>query len=140
MPWTCQLVDIQKSGEKLKPGDMWFAPWMIEHNDLSHEYKRDWKGKRPPLFIKLPNNRIWGIDFKSSDKYQSWTVTGVPPKITVYPSVNSPGPNGYHGFLVCGFLSDDMDGRLYHGSGKIVLKSIETLKTFLEKSKMVFVI
>ena len=121
MPWTCRLVDIEKllkSGEKLKPGDMWFAPWMVGHSDLSPEYKRDWKRKRPPLFVQLPNGRVWCIDFISSEKYRSWTVTGLPPKITVCPSVNSPGPNGYHGLLICGFLSNDMNGRSYHGSKK----------------------
>ncbi|AGL02777.1 hypothetical protein [Desulfoscipio gibsoniae] len=117
MPWPCRLVDIQKlikRGEKPKPGDMWFAPWIDdEHSNLSPEYKRDWKGKRPPLYVKLPDDRIWCVDFKSSDKNLSWTVKGVPPQITVYPSVNSPGPGGYHGLLICGFLSEDLDGRTH---------------------------
>lgn len=119
MTWACRLVDIKKlqnNGEKPKPGDMWFAPWMDEHSDLSPEYKRDWKGKRPPIFIQLPNGRFWCVDFTSSEKDRSWTVKGVPPKITVYPSVNTPGPNGYHGLLICGFLSNDMEGRTYHES------------------------
>lgn len=118
MPWACRLVDIDKlmkNGGKPKPGDMWFAPWMAGHPGLSAEYKRDWSGKRPPLFVQLPNGRTWCIDFKSSDRCRGWTIIGVPPKITAYPSVNIPGPNGYHGLLICGFLSDDMDGRPYYG-------------------------
>lgn len=117
MPWSCRLVDIKKllkQGEKPKPGDMWFAPWIEdEHDDLSPQYKRHWSGKRPPLFVKLPNGRIWCVDFTSSEKYRSWIVHGDPPKITVYPSVNSPGPHGYHGLLICGFFSDDLEGRTY---------------------------
>lgn len=119
MPWPCRLVNIKKllmDGKKPKPGDMWFAPWIKddEYSNLSPEYKRHWKGKRPPLFVKLPNGRVWCVDFASSEKTRSWTVKGVPPKITVYPSVNSPGPNGYHGLLIGGFFSDDLDGRIYH--------------------------
>lgn len=116
MPWACRLVDFRKlqmSGEETKPGDMWYAPWMGDYTDLSPQYKRDWKGKRPPLFVKLPNGRVCCVDFRSSEKDKSWTVKGTPPKITVYPSIHSPGTNGYHGLLICGFFSDDMEGRKY---------------------------
>ncbi|MTI85034.1 MAG: hypothetical protein FH756_14350 [Firmicutes bacterium] len=115
MSLPCRLVDIEKllkQGEKPKPGDMWFAPWIgNDHSDLSPEYKFNWRGKRPPLFVTLPNGRIWCVDFTSSEKYRSWIVRGVPPQISVYPSVNSPGGKGYHGLLICGFFCDDLEGR-----------------------------
>lgn len=116
MPWSCRLVDIkklQKNGDLPRTGDMWFAPWMDHHSDLSPEYKRNWRNKRPPIFVKLPNGRIWCVDFISSGKDYGWIITGFPPKITAYPSVGYPGSNGYHGLLVCGFLCDDMEGRKY---------------------------
>ncbi len=117
MPVICRSVDIVellKRREAPKPGDMWLAPWMNGHSQLSPEYERDWKEKRPPLLVKLPNGHVWCIDIKFSGKNHGWVVTGTPPKITAYPSVNIPNPNGYHGWLIMGVLSDDMEGRTYH--------------------------
>lgn len=116
MPWICKLVDIeelQKEGQSPQAGNMWYAPRMREEGDLSPEYERDWKGKRPPLCVQLPNGDVWCVDLKFSGKNYGWTVTGVPPQITTFPSVNSLGSNGYHGWLISGVLSDDIYGRSY---------------------------
>ncbi|SFR08799.1 hypothetical protein [Desulfoscipio geothermicus] len=116
MPWTCRLVELkelEKHGIKPNPGDMWFAPWINGHSELSPEYKQKFKGKRPPICVQLPNGHIWCVDTKFAGQEHGWTVFGTPPWITVYPSVSIPGPNGYHGWLVNGVLTDDLEGRTY---------------------------
>jgi len=116
MPWTCRIIDfneITREGKEPRPGDMWYAPWMLQHEELSPQYRHHWRGKRSPVLVRLPNGANWCIDVKFSGSTHGWTVTGIPPLITVYPSVNIPGPAGYHGWLVNGFLTDDLEGRTY---------------------------
>ena len=78
------------------PGAMWFADWMAE------------LGIEGPdghvLVVALPPkgglNDVWVIDQKSQNG-SGWTRTGVPPTVTVTPSILTPR---YHGFLRDGYL------------------------------------
>jgi hypothetical protein len=118
MSKQCRMVDAD--GPKV-PGDMWYAPKMLDpkHADfylehvLSTQYRRDWLGKRPPLFVCLPNGDHFCVDSQVSEPRDGhgWEVTGEPPHITVSPSINAVG--GYHGWLQNGVLSDDVEGRQY---------------------------
>ena len=128
MAWRCRLVDHPRFGaDEPRPqiGDMWFAPAMVEKyehfyldHQLSHQYKEQHLGKRPPLIVYLPP----GFSFCVDDAYrgghwgdnparEGWTVTGEAPNITVAPSINCVGT--YHGWLQNGVLSDDVEGRAY---------------------------
>ncbi|HET7559244.1 MAG TPA: hypothetical protein VFK80_04730 [Limnochordia bacterium] len=110
----CRMVDTKKAPKE--PGDMWFG----EATRLSAQYERDWQGNRRPLFVMLPSGIATCVDwayfgrFETPDR-QGWTVSGEPPNITVHPSIliNPDSPNGYHGWLRDGILSDDIDGRRY---------------------------
>jgi hypothetical protein len=104
---------------------MWFAPKMLdpEHDGfylehiLSAEYKRDWLGKRPPIFVCLPSasykgGRWFCVDSRADGAGEGgWTVTGEPPCITVTPSINCVGE--YHGFIRDGIIGDDVEGRRF---------------------------
>lgn len=119
MPWTCRIVAPRDIACEI--GEMYFSE---SHNEnfttefrrtLSPEYKRDWFGKRAPLFVETPAG-TWCVDAVSTDGHgnnnnHGWTVTGEAPTITAHPSINIPGV--YHGWLTDGILSDDIEGRTY---------------------------
>lgn len=113
MSWPCRMV----KGPGRNVGDMWFAPEMVEQGHyhgyaLSNEYKRDWQGKRYPIWVVLPSGTHFCIDSQvTDDGGRGWSVTGEAPNITVTPSINAVGI--YHGFLVNGVLSEDVDGRTF---------------------------
>lgn len=124
MSWTCRFLE-KKPDEpsEIQIGDMWYANHLIDDLDLlvtyeeqffSVEYKRDWMGKRPPIFVKLPGGAHFSPDFRATNPAHGesgWVVTGNPPNITVSPSINAIGM--YHGFLQNGILSDDVEGRKF---------------------------
>jgi hypothetical protein len=74
---------------------------------LSVHYWKDWSVQRASADHGGPNGREWCVDQKSSNG-TGWVVTGELPKITCHPSIVVPG---YHGFLVDGVFTDDVDGR-----------------------------
>lgn len=128
MPIQCRMVSKEEMEhlEYAKPGDMWFAPWMVdvfktpeklkESTFVSPEYIRDWYGKRPPIVVILPNGDRFMVDKCCYQKENGWTVTGEAPNITLSPSINCIRENraeGYHGWLKNGILSDDLEGRTY---------------------------
>lgn len=83
-------------------GAMWVADWIPEGDD--------WTGPDGKcLYLRLPDGTDWMIDGPSRSGGR-WTRTGTPPKITAQPSIASPG---YHGWLVDGVLSPDLEGRTY---------------------------
>jgi hypothetical protein len=119
MPWTCRLVDDRDKAEEI--GDMYFSESYTQYHTseflrvLSPEYRRDWFGKRPPLFVITPVGP-WCIDAVSTDgngnnNNHGWTVLGEVPNITVSPSINFEGY--YHGWLQNGLLTDDCEGRVF---------------------------
>lgn len=114
MTIACRLVEAPSH----EPGDMWYAPWMLDPENAQHdyyvneflsdEYKRDWLGKRAPICICLPNGAgVFCLDQHSfNDKGEAgagWTVTGEPPNLTVKPSIDAVGY--WHGFLTGGVLT-----------------------------------
>ncbi len=134
MPIQCRMVTPEEMEhlEDAKPGDMWFAPWMVDafktpeelikSTFVSPEYIRDWLGKRPPIVVILPNGDRFMVDkccFDMTAGKQSdhgWTVTGEAPNITLSPSINCIRDNhaeGYHSYLRNGILEDDLEGRTY---------------------------
>ena len=119
MPWKCELVtrkQVEEKYDKMEPipiGWMWFAN-NYPQNLLSPQYFQTHQANRKPLYVQLPDGPFC-VDSKVSNGNHGWTVTGEPPNITVSPSINSsPGyPDGYHGFLQNGVISDDLEGRKY---------------------------
>lgn len=77
--------------EKAPPGAMFYS---------------DWRSRKGPdghcLSVMTPDG-IWTIDGCSSDGKYPWTRTGVPPNITVTPSIQM---SKYHGWLKNGELVD----------------------------------
>ena len=119
MPWTCRMAPDRDNAFGI--GDMYFSVQFDAYHTaefdrvLSPEYRRDWYGKRPPLFVITPDGP-WCVDAVSTDgggknTNHGWTVTGKPPLITATPSINMVGK--YHGWLTDGILSDDLEGRTY---------------------------
>lgn len=121
MPWPCKLIDPDE--RKGEPGEMWFVKpgnytdEMVMGRIFSDEYKRDWKGKRPPIAVRLPDGSAWCIDQAATGITSGWSITGEAPFLTASPSINAdPGGSdrkGYHGWLKNGVLSDDCEGRHY---------------------------
>lgn len=97
-------------------------PWMYAKPERLSDFYIQNNSYRRPLIIKLPSNNglgnikgdifcIDGKEWKSSNYYGGWTVSGEPPFITMSPSINIVG--SYHGFLQNGILSDDCEGRKF---------------------------
>lgn len=103
---TGQEYTLKFRGPNAAPvGAMWDAPWNVERGEK-------WTGPDGRcLMVRLPpDGHDWCIDGPSSGDGPGWTRTGVPPMITVTPSILTPK---YHGFLRDGVLTDDLDGRTY---------------------------
>jgi hypothetical protein len=119
MSWKCELVTKEQVEEKYSKresvpiGWMWFANNYPE-SLLSPQYLQTHKPNRAPIYVELPDGPFC-VDSKVSGGNHGWTVAGEAPNITVSPSINSsPGTkDGYHGFLVNGQLTDDVEGRSY---------------------------
>jgi len=122
--WRCYLAvpgDLRARPGAVTSGE----PCMVDLDDrygafclrtlLSAEYRRDWLGRRLPLFVLLPNGEEFSPDFAYAwargKEQQGWTATGTPPLLTVQPSINCIGR--YHGWLQGGLLSPDLEGRRY---------------------------
>jgi len=127
MPWTIRMVPApgpdpgDTPWKDLRPGDMWFAPYLLEHPE-GHPFRPALKyfqrnSGRPPLVVALPcvgGGRVdWCVDgpcWKDGKVYgDGWDVSGEPPLITVAPSINIIG--AYHGFIQNGVITDDCEGR-----------------------------
>ena len=129
--WQCRLREKPEhlnAEAGIRVGDMWFDDYKLSDEappfmraDLSDEYRRDWQGRRPPLIVAVPSHRGLGWRLIPIDEHYTrpgethgWTVTGEAPRITVQPSINAVGD--YHGWLVDGVLSDDVEGRLFQAA------------------------
>lgn len=60
--------------------------------------------------VMMPCRQEWIVYGPSSDGTK-WTVTGVPPLITVHPSIGM--GKVYHGFIRAGIITPDCEGRTY---------------------------
>ncbi len=87
-PIICRLLD--KYPDEPKPGDI----FPIQGVEGYH--------------IVLPNGAMFGTHDLSSDGRGRWTVTGIPTKLTVTPSIfsNKGRPNSWHGWLTDGFFKE----------------------------------
>jgi len=125
MPWTCYLVEggpaaLKAAGEwPPKPGTMYFAPWMLRSDwggdELTTHYSIRNARFRAPIILWLPDTTAWCIDAVATGKTTGWEVDGVPPKMTAKPSIHTVT---YHGYLVDGVLSDDLESRTYDEFGR----------------------
>lgn len=131
MAWPCRLIfpepeDMAKFGMPRNPnvGDMWIVPLeQAYRNALGVNYFRDWEGKRGVIVVYMPGGWHWLPDNMATSGGQrsgeGWKVTGEPPMITTSPSINAQGI--YHGYIVNGVITDDVDGRRFSEDGKTQL-------------------
>lgn len=137
MSWNCRLIENPELDEygnvdlkKRQVGDMWYLDLSEEELKERHLTKYYWEhnSSRKPIVLALPilyyggpeAGYYMGINpfvvdgqcFNTSQGYyDGWTVNGVPPLLTISPSINM--VDRYHGWLQNGVLSDDVDGRKY---------------------------
>jgi hypothetical protein len=119
MTWQCLLIDSPQLTDHgnieldaREVGDMWFAP--VARDKLkgmhltAHYYAVN--ANRMPLMVLLPGRHFFLIDGQCFNQargyYDSWIVSGVPPLITVQPSINLEGR--YHGYLTAGVIGDPL--------------------------------
>lgn len=89
---------------KLPIGGLWDARW-LDHPMYKGPDGRAW-------CVMMPGGQEWIVYGPSSDG-KPWAVNGVPPKITVSPSIAIRGY--YHGFVKNGVITEDVDGRKFEG-------------------------
>lgn len=123
MPWTCKFIpdpELTDDGNvdttKREIGDMWFLELSEEQLRERHLSDYYWanNANRKPLVVMLPrtdwkDGKLYFLmDGKCYNQtqghYGGWTVTGVPPNMTVQPSIHFPG--SYHGYLLNGVIGD----------------------------------
>jgi hypothetical protein len=115
-------------------GDCWYFPgWtsndppapIIRQHFLAHQASRQyvdhWLDERPPLIVWLPP----GFGFSPDERYRGGGRWGLNPQcegwnvlgsleagdLSVTPSINVVG--AYHGSIVNGVISDDLEGRTF---------------------------
>jgi hypothetical protein len=90
------------------PGATWAADWYPEEGPNGQFSGPDGKA----WCVMLPAGMEWIIyGFASGNPKSKWDVQGVPPQITVNPSILQTG--FYHGFIRGGVITDDCDGRKF---------------------------
>jgi hypothetical protein len=100
---------------ELPVGAMWNASWFVDDEGGRARYAGpDGKG----WCVMMPSRQEWIVYGPSSDNTK-WQVTGVPPMITVHPSIainnKLKTDEGYHGFIKGGVISEDCEGRKFEG-------------------------
>lgn len=116
-------VGKEYSLDDLKIGNMFYLPkeydetewpWYLAKPERISEFYKQRNSDRQPLFVLLPGRNIFLVDGKcwsSGNYYGGWRVSGIPPQITVEPSINISG--SYHGFLQNGVIGNDVEGRVF---------------------------
>jgi hypothetical protein len=114
MTWRCRLVRGSNIDfAKLEVGDMYFidvpADELVKYKLSAYYFEHN--AARKPLMVLLPGRHFFMVDGQCYDSkrggyYGGWQVTGVPPNITVHPSINMVGY--YHGWLKNGVLGDPL--------------------------------
>lgn len=84
---VCRFRGLGLKNKKYNPGDIILAPWLSKNTLLSPEYKKTWSGKRQPILICLPNNRLWSPDLCAAEDTSGWEISGELPEITITPTV-----------------------------------------------------
>jgi hypothetical protein len=117
MTWQCKLIEnpeLDAKGNvdvtKREIGDMWFldvAPEERKERHLTAQYFAQ-NANRKPLVVMLSGRTYFLLDGQcfghEKGYYDAWKVTGVPPNISVHPSINAFGR--YHGFITNGVIGD----------------------------------
>lgn len=120
MPWECVLYAWRPT--RPTTGAMWYAPDFSRllltttprSAGLSREYMENWFPYRPPIFVLLPDGTEFCVDGLRNEQGDGWMVSGMPPRITLAPVVETAG---YFGYLHDGRLGEDLKGRTYGSSG-----------------------
>jgi hypothetical protein len=95
MQTKCTLKGIGSKGKHYSPGDIIFAPWLVNSSILGPDYRKNWQDLRLPILICLPNPRLWSPDLLAADDTTGWIVTGeIETSLTISPSVICIEPNG----------------------------------------------
>jgi hypothetical protein len=92
------------------PGAMWNAHWMAENDKPNGQ----WTGPDGKAWcVMMPGGVEWVVYCYASgpEPRRKWDVQGIPPNITVSPSINLTGI--YHGFIKGGVISADCEGRKF---------------------------
>lgn len=105
MTTPLRIIDTPPAGTSYydpEPGDMWLCPNAGGSHDV--------EGRDPCWCIRLPGGGyVFHTNMESSNENEGlWDVSGVPPRITVKPSINV-GPEIWHGWITDGALSPDAD-------------------------------
>lgn len=102
----------------LPPGALWTAPWFADTKEGLERYG----GPDGQCWCLMTPCGVEWIVYSPSSDGKKWQVEGVPPLLTVSPSIgiNISGKlahptRSYHGFLKQGILSEDVDGRVFQG-------------------------
>jgi hypothetical protein len=120
MSWPCFMVEKAKGATS---ADGKTTPAMFKRDGVLIPWKDlppgamfyDFDGE---LTVKLPGYHCAFRPFSERDGGNPWTVTGDAPNLTIHPSINAVGE--YHGYIVNGVLSDDVDGRKFDEAGKLI--------------------
>jgi len=89
---------------ELPPGAMWVVDW-LDSNIYKGPDGKAWS-------LMLPGGAEWLV-YGPAGGGGKWDVQGVPPDITVSPSINCEGV--YHGFVKQGLVAEDCEGRTFPG-------------------------
>lgn len=81
-------------------------------NFLSVYYWKDWSRIRPPICVVCPDGSLFEIDRRSKNG-PGWKVTGDRLYITCHPSIVV---SNYHGYLINGQFTPDLEGRNYNNT------------------------
>lgn len=131
MGWRCFLLESRPSSgtPEYRPGAMWFAKRDDPNDSFSFIPTKEFLAStRNPLWVMLPGPRwTWKddngeeqvhnnieyfcLDQRASDTDSGWTYTGVPPNITLSPSINCVGR--YHGFIQNGIITPCVEGHKF---------------------------
>jgi len=99
---TSELMTLREA----PAGAMWNADWMVRDRQPGQPYVGV---DGLCLCVRTPGGD-WMIDGPShprgggQSQFPAWTRTGVPPNVTVQPSISVGDPESYHGFLTGGVL------------------------------------
>ena len=94
-PAGLELTTLQSA----PPGAMYDAWWSLNIAETEDGLT---------LRVVCPDGTHWNIDGPASQGGAGWERTGTPPRITVNPSIATPG---YHGYLVEGEFTEDLEGK-----------------------------
>lgn len=83
---------------------------LIRHPGAMYRWPEHDVDGRECWVVVLPNRAgAWWTTYKSDDGASClWEVSGMPPKLTVHPSINAgdgPGPGNWHGWIKDGALT-----------------------------------